>query len=288
MDLHTSGSAGARDPSGDRPAWRVWLLIGGVVGAIAALTVATALFAVASAGDRATGQVASSDPDAGAEGPSEGIKVHGDWTIDILDPDGTLVRRVEFENVLRSEGAQRLVQALATGQVWPDYDDGSGPVETFASWALFLADTGTLLPEPVDGVSPCAVPRLNDFLSEPMLQPSAFLSSGCWILTPDVGALVAASGVDPATLPGYGFDLDIVGFDLANGNLVRLAGSVVATQDGQVDFVESFVYLWVLTVSFPTPSGQVVDVVDFTGTGIDPIEVLEGQEIRVTFELSFQ
>jgi hypothetical protein len=38
----------------------------------------------------------SDTPPAG--GPSEGIKVHGRWTIDILNPDGSLVSHHEFEN----------------------------------------------------------------------------------------------------------------------------------------------------------------------------------------------
>ena len=33
-------------------------------------------------------------------GPQEGIKVHGHWTIEVRDPDGTLVIRREFENAL--------------------------------------------------------------------------------------------------------------------------------------------------------------------------------------------
>ena len=30
-------------------------------------------------------------------GPAEGIKVHGHWTIEVRDPDGTLVTHREFE-----------------------------------------------------------------------------------------------------------------------------------------------------------------------------------------------
>jgi hypothetical protein len=35
-----------------------------------------------------------------AQGPREGIKVHGHWTIDVRQPDGTLVQHHEFENAL--------------------------------------------------------------------------------------------------------------------------------------------------------------------------------------------
>ena len=35
-----------------------------------------------------------------AAGPTEGIQVHGDWTIDIYNEDGSLDRTLEFENAL--------------------------------------------------------------------------------------------------------------------------------------------------------------------------------------------
>ena len=44
---------------------------------------------------------------------SVGIKVHGHWVIEIRNPDGSLVRRREFDNALRSLGADALRQLLA-------------------------------------------------------------------------------------------------------------------------------------------------------------------------------
>ncbi|HSP63214.1 MAG TPA: hypothetical protein VLQ90_09555, partial [Pyrinomonadaceae bacterium] len=38
-------------------------------------------------------------------GQKEGIKVHGHWTIDVRNPDGTLVTHREFENDLQADGA---------------------------------------------------------------------------------------------------------------------------------------------------------------------------------------
>ena len=44
----------------------------------------------------------------------EGIKVHGHWTIEVSDPDGTLVERREFDNALHEEyGALALARVLA-------------------------------------------------------------------------------------------------------------------------------------------------------------------------------
>ena len=48
----------------------------------------------------------------GPAGPQEGIKVRGQWAIEVKNPDGTLVKRVEFENALVSDGQIRLANYL--------------------------------------------------------------------------------------------------------------------------------------------------------------------------------
>ena len=51
--------------------------------------------------------------EAGGE-TQEGIKVHGHWTIEVSDPDGTLVEHREFDNALHEEyGAIALARVLA-------------------------------------------------------------------------------------------------------------------------------------------------------------------------------
>jgi hypothetical protein len=47
-----------------------------------------------------------------AGGPSEGIKVHGHWTIEVKNPDGTLASRTEFENALVPIGRVTLMMVL--------------------------------------------------------------------------------------------------------------------------------------------------------------------------------
>jgi hypothetical protein len=44
---------------------------------------------------------------------SEGITVHGHWTLEVRNPDGTLVESRDFENALHSTGDERLVDYLA-------------------------------------------------------------------------------------------------------------------------------------------------------------------------------
>jgi hypothetical protein len=46
-------------------------------------------------------------------GPREGIKVHGHWTIDVRNPDGTLASHREFENSLQTTGVAALSSSLA-------------------------------------------------------------------------------------------------------------------------------------------------------------------------------
>ena len=75
-----------------------------------------------------------------AGGGDEGIQVHGHWTIDVLDPDGTLVRHVEFDNALLPEASDNLVQLL----------DGGTPLR----WALFLSGPDAA-PIPCDGQPSC-------------------------------------------------------------------------------------------------------------------------------------
>lgn len=45
--------------------------------------------------------------------PDEGIKVHGRWTIEVRNPDGSLAERREFDNALSDFGAETLAILLA-------------------------------------------------------------------------------------------------------------------------------------------------------------------------------
>jgi hypothetical protein len=69
--------------------------------------------------------VAATSVESGAapkrDGSVEGIDVHGHWTIEVRDPDGTLVERREFENALGSFGDTAIIKILGrqfTLSVW--------------------------------------------------------------------------------------------------------------------------------------------------------------------------
>jgi hypothetical protein len=60
---------------------------------------------------------------------SEGIKVHGDWTIVVKEPDGTVVSRHEFQNALKPSGKTALA-GLVSGQA------------RFGTWEVWLQGVG--------------------------------------------------------------------------------------------------------------------------------------------------
>jgi hypothetical protein len=79
-----------------------------------------------------------------ASGPSEGIKVHGYWTIEIRNPDGSVVSHQEFENSLMSEGRSFLAQLLGRATTVTHWYIDSG---------LFCAVPG----RPTDDPRPCYI-----------------------------------------------------------------------------------------------------------------------------------
>jgi hypothetical protein len=64
--------------------------------------------------------VAQSEPAAPARGASpgasqEGIKVHGEWTLTVRNPDGTIAARHEFKNALYPGGGDKILAQLLAG-----------------------------------------------------------------------------------------------------------------------------------------------------------------------------
>jgi hypothetical protein len=51
--------------------------------------------------------------EASQQGSHEGIKVHGSWTIELRNPDGSIASTHKFENALATTGGPLLVQMLA-------------------------------------------------------------------------------------------------------------------------------------------------------------------------------
>lgn len=71
-----------------------------------------------------------------ASGPSEGIQVHGDWTIDVYNEDGSLEQSVAYSNDLMSSGGSLLVELLegsatkpGNWQIWIDSPNNGEALE---------------------------------------------------------------------------------------------------------------------------------------------------------------
>ncbi|MDP2391317.1 MAG: hypothetical protein Q8N52_13390 [Acidobacteriota bacterium] len=70
-----------------------------------------------------------------ASAQDEGIKVHGEWVLEVRNPDGTLAMRAEFQNALTSAGRAFLPRVLA----------GERRV---GRWGVLIAGTGDLCTSP--------------------------------------------------------------------------------------------------------------------------------------------
>jgi hypothetical protein len=110
-------------------------------------------------------------------GPNDGIKVHGHWTIDIKNADGTPASHHEFENALTTDGAGGLSQLLGHG-------------ETIIGWGIRI-DSGSLaVSSPCNGscnVIESVATAVSDF---PPLLNVTVPTSG-----PNAGMLVLSASV---------------------------------------------------------------------------------------------
>lgn len=124
-----------------------------------------------------------------AQGPREGIVVHGNWVLEVRNPDGTLAERRAFENGLASggdQGADLLAQFL-------------GRQRAIGPWAVYLINpTGTApWSRPPYGI----VKESNGLPSQPGFSRDLTLarSLGAIILTGSITATVDGAITDVAT-----------------------------------------------------------------------------------------
>ena len=69
----------------------------------------------------ATCAVASAQEPSPPQAGGQGIKVHGRWTIDVRNDDGTLAAHYEFDNALQGGGAQALAGLLGSAYSHVNY-----------------------------------------------------------------------------------------------------------------------------------------------------------------------
>ena len=192
------------------------------------------------------------------DGKHEGIKVHGHWTIEVRNPDGSVVTHREFENSLQPSGATALA-SLLTGVV---------PV---GPWEIRVNGSAST-------PSPCPpAPPITRFI--PANDTSCVIVAGAFAAT-------ANSNVFPnLTVNSSG-----------TGQLV-LTGTAVASQSGGVATVSTYVTLCPAGTP-QANCAQLLDQLppQFTafslGTGSGAsqspvIQVTAGQTIAVTVNISF-
>lgn len=125
------------------------LAVFGGLAVIAALSVALVVTLMGQSSGALETQTALATASPG--GPSEGIQIHGHWTIEVLEPDGSLVSRREFDNELVAQGTLMLSQLL-------------GRTKTAGVWRIQLqgptGETGPCQPNP-SIVVPCVITETN-------------------------------------------------------------------------------------------------------------------------------
>lgn len=75
-----------------------------------------------------------------SESDSEGIKVHGRWEIQVINPDGGVAQTVVFENALSDDASMTLTRLLA-GQAVVDRDDSGDLLWDLLTGVSGVADT---------------------------------------------------------------------------------------------------------------------------------------------------
>jgi hypothetical protein len=145
------------------------------------------------------------------EARNEGIKVHGRWTIDIKNPDGSLVSHHEFENALDSFGAVRLAELLARQKspgVWGIvlWQIGSGlrpPCPSYFNGACVIGEVGSTDPEAQFKTMTVSVPASGPHQGKLVLAGSATAEADGDIATVITQLGYCAGTVAPASCAAY-------------------------------------------------------------------------------------
>jgi len=171
-----------------------------------------------------------------AGGPQEGIKVHGHWTIDVRNPDGTLASHHDFENSLQSTGAGVLVGSLSRASVT-------------GLWNISFTDSSTGL---CNSTLFCQIDEPTQV--PPLKSDSKNLTVSAPTTGPHAGKIVLAGSV---TAAGVGSVVEVLTY------VDVCAVSVSPTSCNNGDSLQLGTTLFtnhVLTPNIAVAAGQLVDV----------------------------
>jgi hypothetical protein len=231
-----------------------------------------------------------------ANGENEGIKVHGHWTIEIRNRDGSVAKHVEFENNLATTnlsdmaaGPAFLYSLLSGNGTFAAPAGGQGQP---GGWAINLQP-------PAGSTAPCAftsnIFTTNQFaaLIDVSFSPSCMITSlpsFCTLggaappidCSQGLAVTMNTSGqtsVGPSSLLGLAKMSTPTGF--------TLSGTVTASQVlGYVGTVETFGFINtpVNALGFTSPG---LVAFQFTTHSISSMQVAQGQVVFVTVSFSF-
>jgi hypothetical protein len=201
----------------------------------------------------------------------EGVKVHGHWTVEVKNPDGSLVKHIEFENSLVGSGAGDMILAqLLSGEM------------VVADWAI--------------------VPNYQS--GTPLCNTS---TNPCDIVTTTTGAFgssVCAGGINVCT-PGLTLSYVPYNASTSTGAGIQLQGSIVAAEGGSlVNVATRVAYCTASTASSSylsttpsqclastqnsLPTGDNLLVSYFTSTTLGTsVAFVSGQTVTFTVSISF-
>lgn len=184
-----------------------------------------------------------------SSGPSEGVEVHGHWTIEIAEANGTVVSTNEFDNALTVNGAQFLSDLLSRET-------------TSGIWEVGLATQsgvpGACLTASGNAVG-CTITELP--VSDPSLQSATTRFGGLSVTSPSSGT---------------------------NEGALVLSGSATATNDGTIGRVSTTAHACSSATAPDNASTCGTNNTTFTLKALaTPISVLTGQTINTTVVISF-
>jgi hypothetical protein len=201
-------------------------------------------------------------------GQSEGIQVHGHWTIEVHDPDGKLVTHREFENALttgNNNGTALLAAIL-------------GSTVTTGGWFVVLAsdpagDNAMFIAQPNSAGYAACPAILKNYSSE----------------------MAAAACTNTLSLTGAQFTLQPS--PLLTGSTLTLMGNVTVPQGFPASIAAVATQLYVCAPS-DSPAACLADpnssnfaftsrALDSQGTDPAPVNVTPGQMVQATVVLSF-
>ena len=219
---------------------------------------------------------------------AQGIKVHGHWTIEVRDPDGTLVTYREFENSLTAAGGQFLAALMGgTTTIVDSYGVHPLGIAPVPSWEMINGSDPVYAPFAFMILEPAAYqlpllswevklagnpsPCLNDCLIGTSADSNTIFQNLVFSVPP--------AGPTAPVAPGLGLMYNNSTFNLNAGKLV-LSGSATASVPGTVTTVST---------NLIQCDATCITAVPFTSTSsFAPVtDIVPNQFLQVTVVISF-